>query len=443
MRGRMRQRFKLLGVIVMLFPSLVYAGLRIEQNDTSIKQCVTLLLPIELSSMPSLWFHPYAYTPVKNVGEINSSAFAKSGIIRSKSLIDLQRGRLRNSTIEQMLKDPLGQVSNGIGHRLEMRFYNFQQSKSRKPGQQGNMFYSLGDESLTELRVHRDFMGMVFRGNAPYSGKSIQSNPFIFRHMSFQKIGIGWTEVVDGPSAFNKWYVQLSGLAGRNWADLQLSQSSIYNSASGDSIVLNAEGTYRGLLGKENPYFSGGGLAIDAGWMRRNGNFYFSGQLNNVGFMQWFRETDDYRWDHQLVYQGLEWNRVERNFQQPAGLSDTGFSSLGESASRKNIRSLLPYQLYLKSGWKYHKQVFSVLAEHRNGGVFRAALGLEHEWFFHEKMRWSNHLTAGGYNRYEWHSSLDAMLANKIVLQLGIGGFQMLWGHRGGPSVRLNISSTL
>lgn len=424
-------------LIIVLFGNLFAQARPLLESKDSHE--VALLLPIELSTNPALWFHPYAYFPDKNLIAINATSFAQSGLISGRSLLDLYKGKLQSSTIDGMLANPLNEMKAGAGYRLEARAYAFKKSHSTSPDAFWNLYYSAGDESLTEIRVDRDYAGLILKGNAPYSGKTIESNPLILNHFSFQRIGLGISGQ-NKKNAQHKWYVQLNGIAGRNWAVLKLEESSIYNSVSGDSVVAKGKGIYRGNTLLKNPYYNGAGFSFDAGWMRRMNRSYFSAEIRNIGLVKWRNNAEQYHWDTTLVYEGLEWNRAEGRFLLPAAFSDSGIQRLSEEIAVSTL-SALPFEFGLKSGLKVRSQVLSVFLEHRMGGVFQSALGLEHEWFINPKLRWSNQLRFGGYSLYNINSSLDAMFSKNMQLKLAIGGWQMFWGHRGGPTASLQFSS--
>jgi hypothetical protein len=393
------------------------------------------------SKLSSLWFHPYSASEFKSLVGMQASSFAHSHLVNGNLVGDVYRGKIVDQTKNSMFKGLGTGVRNGLGHQLQFSYINFEKALKKKPKTYG--YISVSDESLIESRLNPDLVEMVLRGNAPFSGQTVSSNPMQLRFIHLQQIGVGAIHLKRNDRYHTKWYVQLNAIGGRNHQLLDFTESSFYTSETGDSIRFGFSGSQSGLPLNNRGYYNGVGASIDVGWLRSYDDYYISARINSLGGMRWGANYEQLIFDSDNTFQGLSWNDSDSRFGLPAYIGDSALYKLSSEVSRGPVWRSLPTDIQIKGGMRLKSHLVSLGLMYRNGGIFMPAVELSHEWMLTPHFRLSNSLLFSGYGRYLWFGQLDWAFAKRYQLQMGMGGLQMLWGHRGGGQLRLGLNVSL
>ncbi|HYG51212.1 MAG TPA: hypothetical protein VD905_09935 [Flavobacteriales bacterium] len=260
---------------------------------------------------------------------------------------------LNGGTISQGDKDNVSaglKNTNSIGTEqfFSVRFTDF----SGHPFKDSTLGYYLNVEHQDHIAANfnKTLFDLVFYGNGPYAGQTLNLANANFARYTFQKFGFGITEVTSG-SSFG-----ISVVKGQSFATMNLTKGNFLtdDSTANISFEYAADISRSDTLKTKLDAFNGVGMSIDLNWNFKLGRdtvlpdlLNFQLQVHNAGFIVWNQSTLNYTADSVAQYNGFEVNNVLR----PEEGLITGNTDLKDTLNiryeKKKRQSLLPADFLL------------------------------------------------------------------------------------------------
>jgi hypothetical protein len=223
---------------------------------------------------------------------------------------------LNGGQITQADKD---NVSNGLKNSnslgaeevFSLRFTDF----SGHPFKDSTFGYYFNIEHQDHIAANfnKSLFDLVFYGNGPYAGQTLNLAQANFARYTFQKFGFGITEATTG-SSFG-----VSLVKGQSFSTMNLTKGNFLTNDSTANINFDyaADLSRSDTLKTKFSSFNGVGLSIDLTW-----NFKllrdtvlpdllnFQLQVHNAGFISWNQSTLNYAADSSIQYNGFSVNNV-------------------------------------------------------------------------------------------------------------------------------------
>lgn len=264
-----------------------------------------------------------------------SSYFLNGGLISKSDKDNVSQGLKKSNSI-------------GAEQAFSMRFTDF----STHPFKDTAWGYYLNIEHQDHigLNFNKSLYDLVFYGNGPYTGTTIDLTPANFARYTFQKFGFGLTESTTG-----SWF-GVSVVKGQSFSMMDCSRANFLTDDSTANISFDyAANISRSDTNKTNlSAFNGIGLSIDFAWNFKIGhdsiypdflNFQF--RVQNAGFVSWNGSSLNYAADTTIQYNGFSVN----NILKPEDALLTGSTSVKDSLNinyeKKKYVSLLPADFLL------------------------------------------------------------------------------------------------
>lgn len=252
-----------------------------------------------------------------------TSKFIKGGFITED---------IKNSSFER--HKGINRFGGVFGGDIEYRNYTSRMFKNKDWG----FVVKGGYHLFAGMLYSKDLFGLVFYGNEPFRGETMDMSGLDISYMAFQKVGFGFIAPKSKSSiTFNVYNVsdRISG----DFRTFELSQDEL-----GDEVTLTLDGEFQL---KNNAKFNQGiGVGFDAdfklpiAWMNDRTAF-IQFEARNIGFAYMYEKQKVYSIDTTLVLSGFSFDDImgeENLFSDSLDVLDT----LGVRSTEKNVTSLLP-----------------------------------------------------------------------------------------------------
>ncbi len=298
------------------------------------------------SQTPSLYLlnRDSSYRQSSTLIELNAQGlWGSNGLDKSFLRKAIQGGHLTSDHIQSLYdamntQNRLGAIGSG-----GLTLYNF--SDTLLNHQQWGMQAGFSTNYHGFVSFNRDLFKTLFIGNKSMAGEKTDLGPFVGGYQAWQKFGVG---------IFNKttWSsVMISLVAGQHLESWVLNDLSLYTSALGDSLSLSYIGDYwrSDSLRKGFANGSGIGIALDFRYNLplADDKGIISIALNDIGFVNWNKRTQQYRFDSTSTWTGI---MVDQLFQfNRDSLSLNGLKdSLHYSRTLQKANTMLPLSVHVR-----------------------------------------------------------------------------------------------
>ncbi len=153
----------------------------------------------------------------------------------------------------------------------------------------------------------KDLFGLTFYGNENYLGENAVLSGTRFSSMSFQKIGFG---VINKKSKFN---LSLNLYSISNYAEGNIREAELFQSANGDSLSLRLDGEFQ--YASHHTFVKGYGLGVDLDFripviIREGKTSYIQFVAKNIGVAHINSKVTRYAADTLLTFDGFSFDEL-------------------------------------------------------------------------------------------------------------------------------------
>lgn len=211
------------------------------------------------------------------------------------------------------INDRMKRNGNRAGVELDYEFEYRYGGRLFKKYPEWGLLFKAGMHTVGGGSYSRDLFNLVFRGNSPYAGQTLELGPASLVTTTYQTVGLGLYSKEKNVS------VALSYVNGQSLLDFTLNKGDFYTDSLGqyislehDAVMIRSDSSRNGF-GKSN----GWGFCADVFFtFKIDLDSTFSDfsewfvQFNNIGFIQWNKNTLTYQKDSSLYYQGFAVNNI-------------------------------------------------------------------------------------------------------------------------------------
>ena len=246
--------------------------------------------------------------------------------------IDLGKKLLYGGEIGQDLID-----ASALNHRSINRFGIYINSEVEYRNRQANCFKNpkfgfllkAGAYSYLDVLYPKGMYDLAFYGNSNFGGQEIDLSGLRASAFLFEKIGFGLIHKQSNSS------VSLNLVNLTNYASINISDASLFQSNDFDSLNLNLTGS--GYLMNSPAFFSGIGASIDADFRipvltPKEDTILFQFKLSNFGFAHLINEVSRYDMNKEVPYTGIDINSTLDG----QNILNSGFSVLDSLEIQQN-----------------------------------------------------------------------------------------------------------
>jgi hypothetical protein len=266
--------------------------------------------------------------------------------------------------IDQSLKDEASQNlkdNNLFGGELTTDFHLYM-----KPGSLSkNEFWGIGFGSNLEgnLNFKKDLFNLIFYGNQPYAGETLNLNETSFNALSYSYIDFTIGKTFKNANETNSFWIDLGVVMGHNYSKFDLPTASVFTESDGDYLEITIEDgeiSFSDTL--SSSLIKGFGGKVNLNYSYRSDNTKLIVQAKNIGGISWNSVTTS-NIDTVLRFEGIEINNMFE-------LSDsvlnkvTSFDSLIDT-KKENKFVMLPIDFNVYYKRKLGKLAVDVSARYR------------------------------------------------------------------------------
>jgi len=297
-----------------------------------------------------------------------------------------------------------------------------------------------------------DFFSMAFFGNKMFEGKTANIGATNINHFKFQevKLGLIWDRIdTTAQVGFS-----ISYLKGQSLLQVNTGTSSIYTAPDASEIYMNMHGVFTASdTAKDKRWidaFNGHGASAeffgDMPYMGKLGPSKFYLSVNNLGFIQWNKNTLDASMDTNYIYKGITINNL---FQ----VSDTAIQQLSRDSLTKNLvvttkqkkSTNLPTSFLLLHTITFN-EVFSLTNgfRHMFSGNYKPYIFAEGEFHILKNLSATLHVGIGGYGKMSYGLNVEYNY-KKWYLRVGSNALQGFFAPKQtfGQGIFLSVSKKL
>ena len=276
--------------------------------------------------------------------------------------------------------------------------------------------FGFGIRTEVDLRFTRDLFDLIFYGNQPFAGTTLNLNNTNFNALSYSFLELSFgTSKITSNTCTSLWG-DMGLVLGHGFTDLNLKNASIFTEQNGDYLALSAsESTISMSEALTTSFPKGLGVKFDIHYSQQTESSKLFISVENIGGILW-RNATSADIDTTFYFEGIE---IENIFQ----LSDSvwnQFSSIDSliTSKKEDIFKIIPVDFTVYYKKKLNLIYFDLLARHRlfaNYTPFvRAGLNFDLPLF-------SPGITAayGGYSNLRIGLNTDIKLINALKIQIG------------------------
>lgn len=235
---------------------------------------------------------------------LNSEFTMNSNGLTNKFINDLYFDHFLDDELKIKNLDRLNSNKNLIGYnwgtQLQMNF----RSKRR-----GLSFYATFENHYySEITFHKNFFQLLMFGNRDMAGQDVSLDKQSLTLLKFQNIKAGIAKIW-----FKKYKVNVltAGLGinnGQSILSYDIPQATFFTHSNAEYITLDMQMNMQrsdpksSLFGAEN----GLGMCLDLSFYHRDANSSFEIKMNNLGFIRWNKQSQQYKKDTLISFDGIE-----------------------------------------------------------------------------------------------------------------------------------------
>lgn len=220
-----------------------------------------LFTTLSLCFLGSFSFAQFSFGEVLNIDttrnfqlDVRSNAFYQATNLKKEfTSFFLKGGFIGDELIESSYKDlkDFNTLGANFGVEVDLNFYKLRLGKNEKLA----FSLRLANNNIGALGYKKDLYSLVFRGNTPSLGDTLDFTGTTFNFQSYNKLGFG---LVNRKSASS---FHLNFITSNAFGAAYLRDAQLYTSSNGDSLDLALDAT--ASYSKGNSLFEGYGFGLD------------------------------------------------------------------------------------------------------------------------------------------------------------------------------------
>lgn len=256
-------------------------------------------------------------------------------------------------------------------------------------------------EQYLSTQYSSKLFGLVFQGNAPYAGQTIQIENENIQSIQFQTLKLHYLKNFKS----TRLSVALGLALGNNLQQINLDYAQLYTEPDGSFIDMQLKGNMFSSNTQQRPLqHASAGPVFDLAYHYTLQKVQFDFQAENIGFIRWNSQAKTYSPDTSIHFTGIQVQDIF-HFSTGETLADSTLENITGKPSQKGAIKALPARLKMRLFWQY-----------------QAGAGLEFS---------VSQLFFPGFKlqqRIAWHYELIKTAHNSMAIQLGLshGGFGKL-----------------
>ncbi len=244
----------------------------------------------------------------KAVYSVNADYFFASDAITNQfAQTYYQKGFISNSLKDNVSENLFGR--NRFGGAFNAGITVAQKLDTLFGSSGGSSFINLSHKAHLHSKFRDDLFEIFFRGNKQYRDKTAELGPFEFSSYTYQQLTYGIEKQKLSGNKMLIWNAGLSLNIGQMINDFHSEKASLYTSADGAFLDINMDLRIRqndssqNDIGSFNGFgFSGSGSLI----IKDEKQNFWSFSAQNLGFIQWTRESAEIPVDSSFRFEGIE-----------------------------------------------------------------------------------------------------------------------------------------
>lgn len=264
------------------------------------------------------------------------AGFGTTALNNTFSKTFIQGGHLSRDLVLQQLDQHKGINRFGVEIAGQMDYHNYELNFFKKANY--GLVLRTGYNSYLSSNYTQDAFGLVFQGNAAYTGDTLRLSGSELSGVSFQKFGLGFV------NKKTKSSFVLNGYNVSSYQDLFIRQGDFYTDSNAQRFYVNLAGKWESTTGAN--FHQGWGIGLDLDYRLPvewfNGDTaYIQLMANNIGFMQ-INRAEVYRIDREISYEGYSISNW-MNFANSSDSAMTSFQdSVGLDVRQERVFGILP-----------------------------------------------------------------------------------------------------
>ena len=233
------------------------------------------------------------------IDNIFANKFAFGGHIESERISDIYSNMNKN-----------GRVKVNLSYQVQ--YWGNDSLNKRK----WNLFGGVGSRIYGQSTFNKDVFGMLFRGNKPYAGTTLDLNDTKGMLIQYMKYSIGlhreYRKDIGGLPKLSSYFgASLSYIQGIDYMNFETNQTSLFTEASGQYVDLDLQyNLERASRPKGLGNTQGHGVAIDAFYGKINKSIFWEASVSDLGvvsygnLISYEKDTTGVRFEGQKIVAG-------------------------------------------------------------------------------------------------------------------------------------------
>ena len=279
----------------------------------------------------------------------------------------------------------------------------------------------------------QDLFRLVFYGNAPLAGSTLQLNGLVANRLRYNQLQLGFNKLMGNNDVQYMFGGGISFLQGLSHLAVVIDDGSIFTHEDGEyidiSIRMQAEHSDTGNL--KSTAFNGIGFSTDLSFnYNKIGNFSINVYMADLGYITWAKNAQQLSMDTAFRYEGIVIPDI-LNFDEGVlsqNLQDSLTEDLTPDSQSKKYSTTLPMRFYL-SFTKYLANSRVILTggiNHRLSSNYRLLLFLKGGYAIKPDFLASIYSSIGGYGKYNFGIEVNKSFNDRFQFILGSQSLQGL-----------------
>jgi hypothetical protein len=273
---------------------------------------------------------------------LNSELSLNSNGITNDFINQFYLGHYLNADLKNQNLDRLKSQNNLIGY-----YWTTQVQLNIPSKRRGLSYYAaFENHNNAELCFDKNLFQLVFFGNRDFSGQFVSLDKQSYTFLKFQQIKAGIVKTWFGKSYVNVLTAGLGINNGQSLLSFDIPKATFFTQSNAEYISLdmqmnmNRSDTTSSRFGAEN----GLGLCLDLSYYHREANYSFEIKLDDLGFINWNKHSQQYKKDTSVNFDGIEIaNIFDMSSETIQGLSgDSITDEFGYSDKTSRFTKMIP-----------------------------------------------------------------------------------------------------
>jgi len=351
-----------------------------------------------------------------------STEFDMGSFLKNDIILNFYNGGFIDDAQKQDNIDRLNSSNNPFGTSLITKFQYRQLPETMFSKHNIGFSFGIQQNHYQEIRFTQDAFNLVFNGNKMFIGKSADLSKMKIVNLNYYQIKAGL--FCQNRERYLEYGFQFSFNLGNQYQDFTSTTAQLYTDSLGKRIQLSGDlqNLKTSYIGKNYGRIQGLGAGLDLYFQKyKKQDYFFRIELNNLGFINWNKESLNYNKTENIDFTGIE---VANIFQMPSPLiSTTASDTLNEyllaNSTKGGFMSYTPADIKIFVQYFLNEKLSaSAIFDYRAFSVYKPFYQLGFQYHFSDKIFFGPNINYGGYTKFNVGFDFQMEINHNFVLKL-------------------------